>query len=282
VAIRKIRVGLVATAVVNLPLWVAEDAGEFGRRGLLLDSTIIGSTQGTTDALLNGDIDVAFGSPDAAFSDPERVEIMAGLVDRPPLSLVAQPALITFESLRGKRFGTTSMREGTVQLIQAMLVRQGLSYPADYTFVMAGAHPQRWQALKEGSIDAAMQLMPFDFLAEAAGYAVLGRAEDVTPKFAFSSALVLAGLDVELKDEMREALLVGEEIARSDGLRAIEAITKRIPVDDQMARRCVARLIDDGAMPVGLVHSEEALERTRHAISDLVASAGPLAATDAR
>jgi hypothetical protein len=174
------------------------------------------------------------------------------------------------------------MREGTVQLIQAMLVRHGLTYPGDYTFVMAGAHPQRWQALKEGTIDAAMQLMPFDFLAEAAGYAVLGRADDVTPKFAFSSVLVLAGLDVQLKVDMRSALLAGEKIARNDTGRAIKSITKRIPIDDDTARRCVVRLISDGAMPVGLTHSEEALEGTRRAMSDLAASAPPLADDHAR
>jgi ABC-type nitrate/sulfonate/bicarbonate transport system substrate-binding protein len=89
VVARAIRIGLVAPAVVNLPLWTAEDDDEFGRRGLVLNSAIIGSTQATTDALLNGEIDVAFGSPDPALSDLGRVEILAGLVDRPPLSLIA-------------------------------------------------------------------------------------------------------------------------------------------------------------------------------------------------
>lgn len=274
-AARHIRVGLVAPAVVNLPLWAAEDDDEFARRGITLASVIIGSTQGTTDALLNGDIDVAFGSPDAAITDPGRVEILAGLVDRPPLSLVAQPSLTTFDQLRGKRFGTTSMREGTVQLIQAMLAEHGLAYPGDYTFVMAGAHPQRWQALQEGSIDAAMQLMPFDYLAEAAGFTILGRAEDVTPNFAFSSALALRVSDDDLKNEMRSALIAGETIARNDQDRATASIMKRVPVDAATARRCVVRLIDDGAMPHSLVHSAEAIERTRQAIADLSRDADP-------
>jgi ABC-type nitrate/sulfonate/bicarbonate transport system substrate-binding protein len=272
---RTLRVGLVAPAVVNLPLWAAEDDGEFGRRDIELDSAIIGSTQGTTDALLNGSIDVAFGSPDAAITDPERVEILAGLVDRPPLSLVARPELTSFESLRGKRFGTTSMREGTVQLIQAMLIEHGLAYPGDYTFVMAGAHPQRWQALQDGSIDAAMQLMPFDFLAETAGYSILGRAEDVTPLFAFSSALSLSDADDGLKADMRRALLAGEEIVRNDRRRAVDAVMKRVPVDEATALRCVARLIDDGAMPQHLVHSAAALDRTRRAIASLSDAATP-------
>lgn len=271
-----VQAGMVAPAVMNVPLWAAEEAGEFARRGLRVHSRIIGSTEGTTNALLAGEIDVAFGSADPALTDPDHVQILAGLVDRPPLSLVCRRGLTSFADLRGKSFGTTSLREGTVQLIQAMLAEHDLRYPGDYSFVMAGAHPQRWQALQDGTIDAAMQLMPFDFIAQDAGYPVLGRAEDVVPDFAFSSACVRTSWRCDQADvavQFHQALLVGEDLVRTDQRRAAAIIAGRIPISVEYAQRCVQRLVEGGVMPAGLVHSELALQRTRQAIADGAATA---------
>lgn len=263
-----VQVGMVAPAVMNAPLWVAQDAQEFARRGIRLNTHVIGSTEGTTAALLEGRIDVSFGSPDAALTTPDRVKIMAGIVDRPPLSLVCRKGLTSFEALRGKSFGTTSLREGTVQLVQAMLSEHDLHYPGDYEFVIAGAHPQRWQALQDGTIDGAMQLMPFDFMAADAGYPVLGRAEDVVPHFAFSSVCVRSDWPADVYAPFREALLVGEQIIRADRGRAARIVAEHVNISAIDALRCVDRLIDDGVMPVGLVHSAEALARTRQAIQE--------------
>jgi ABC-type nitrate/sulfonate/bicarbonate transport system substrate-binding protein len=103
------------------------------------------------------------------------------------LSLIARPEFKTIQDLRGKRIGTSSLKEGTCHLVQLMLGRHGLHYPEDFEFVLAGAHPQRWQALQAGTIDAALQLLPFDMIAEDAGYANLGAADDYVPDFAFAA-----------------------------------------------------------------------------------------------
>ena len=275
--LRTMRVGMVAPAVMNVPLWVADEAGEFASRGIRLETQIIGSTEGTTNALRDGAIDVAFGSPDPALVDPQMVSVLAGLVDRPPLSLVCRPGIGTYEDLRGRTFGTTSLREGTVQIIQAMLAPKGLFYPADYSFVMAGAHPQRWQALQHGRIDAALQLMPFDYLAEQAGYPVLDRAEDIVPDFAFSSVCITTAFhaaNADLVDAFHAALIAGEHIVRTDARATAASIATHARVDEANALRCVHRLVDGGVMPAGLTHSAAALDRTRQAIADGAATAG--------
>ncbi len=272
-----VRVGMVAPAVMNVPLWVADEAGGFAARGIKLETQIIGSTEGTTKALRDGGIDVAFGSTDPALVEPDVVSVLAGLVDRPPLSLVCRPGIETYEDLRGRTFGTTSLREGTVPLIQAMLAPRGLHYPADYTFVMAGAHPQRWQALQDGRIDAALQLMPYDYLAEQAGYSVLDRAEDIVPDFAFSSACITTGFhaaNVDLVDAFHTALIGGEHIVRTDARVAAASIATHARVDEFNALRCVHRLVNGGVMPPGLTHSAAALDRTRQAIADGADAAG--------
>ena len=262
-----VKVGLVAPAVVNVPLWAAQEVQAFEQQGLSVEVRVIGSTEGTSDALIAGQIDAAFATPDPALSNPDLVEILAGLVDRPPLALVCRKGLSSFEELRGKSIGTTSLREGTVQLIRAMLAEHGLHYPGDYHLVMAGAHPQRWQALQAGSIDAAMQLMPFDFIAAEAGYPVLGQAEDVVPHFAFGSVCVRTDWPGELKRGFRAALLTGERLVRRDPQRAAQVIADRANVQLTHARRCVQRLVDGGVMPLNLLHSKQALEQTQKAMA---------------
>ena len=55
-----------------------------------------------------------------------------------------------------------------------MMAAHGLHQPKDFQFVMAGAHPQRWKALQAGTLDAAIQLVPFNYMAEEAGFPNLG------------------------------------------------------------------------------------------------------------
>ena len=50
---------------------------------------------------------------------------------------------------------------------------------------MAGAHPQRWGALKAGILDAAIQFVPFNYIAEEAGFPDLGDVEEYVPDFLF-------------------------------------------------------------------------------------------------
>ena len=65
------------------------------------------------------------------------------------------------EDLRGKRIGTTSLKEGTAIMVQKIFAAHGLHYPGDYEFALVGAHPQRWEKLQEGSIEAGLQLLPY-------------------------------------------------------------------------------------------------------------------------
>ncbi len=43
-----------------------------------------------------------------------------------------------------------------------MLAAHGLTYPADYDFALEGSHVERWKALQAGTIDAALQMIPYD------------------------------------------------------------------------------------------------------------------------
>lgn len=71
-----------------------------------------------------------------------------------------------------------------------MLSRHGLHYPGDYEFAVVGVHPARWKALQEGTIDAAVQLIPLNYVAFDAGYRNLGEVSDYIPEIVFTAVMV--------------------------------------------------------------------------------------------
>jgi len=187
---QEVSFGLIAPAVVFLPLWIAERKGFLARRGVKASWTICGTTDGTTEAVRKGAVDIIMNTPEGSIADRIAggpLRLIGGLANRPPLSLIARPEYTAIKDLRGKRIGTSSLKEGTCHLVQLMLGEHGLHYPEDFDFVLAGAHPQRWQALQAGTIDAALQLLPFDMMAEDAGDSNLAAADDYAPDFAFAA-----------------------------------------------------------------------------------------------
>jgi len=187
---REITVGVVAPAYVNVPLWVAQQRGFLERRGLRANERILGTTHGVTNALRDGEVDIALTAPEGSIADAVAggpLRVVAGLIDRPPLSMIAIPAHRTFSDLRGGRIGTSSLTEGTRHVAERMLAAHGLTYPGDYDFALEGSHIERWKALQAGTIDAALQMIPYDFMATDAGFTDLG---PVTEEFALNAACI--------------------------------------------------------------------------------------------
>jgi ABC-type nitrate/sulfonate/bicarbonate transport system substrate-binding protein len=188
-----LRIGGGAGGFNWLPVIAAERQGMFARRKLAIEVKRLGAVDKATAAVKSGEVDIAITPPEGAIRDCVRggnLRIIAGNVNRLPLSLIANPRIRRFEDLRGARLGTSSMTEGTALYTMEVLRQHGLHYPGDYEFSVVGVHPARWKALQEGSIDAAVQLIPLNFVAEDAGYLNLGEVSDHIPEIVFTAFIV--------------------------------------------------------------------------------------------
>jgi ABC-type nitrate/sulfonate/bicarbonate transport system substrate-binding protein len=188
-----LRVGGGAVGFNWLPVIAAQRQGLFARRGLTIEVQRLGAVDKVTAAVRNGELDLAMTPPEGAIrdgADGGSLRIIAGNVNRLPLSLIANPRVRRIEDLRGARLGTSSMTEGTALYTMEVLRQHGLTYPGDYEFAVVGVHPARWKALQEGTIDAAVQLIPLNFVAEDAGYANLGEVSDYIPEIVFTAVVV--------------------------------------------------------------------------------------------
>src|SRR5262245_29402945 len=176
-----------------LPVFAAQQQGLFASNGLSVEIKRLGTVDKATAAVRAGEADLAITPPEGAIRDCAaggNLRIIAGNVNRLPLSLIANPRIRRFEDLRGARLGTSSMTEGTALYTMEVLRLHGLNYPGDYEFAVVGVHPARWKALQEGTIDAAVQLIPLNFVAIDAGWPNLGEVTDYIPEIVFTAMIV--------------------------------------------------------------------------------------------
>lgn len=172
-----------------LPVLAADRSGIFARNGLAVSIKRLGTVDKATAAAKSGEIDLAITPPEGAIRDcvaGGNLRILAANVNRLPLTMIANPRLKRIEDLKGAKLGTSSMTEGTALYTMEMLRQHGLNYPGDYEFAVVGVHPARWKALQEGTIDAAVQLIPLNFVAVDAGYSALGEVSDYIPEIVFT------------------------------------------------------------------------------------------------
>jgi len=191
--VTEISIGAGAAGFNWLPVYAAEHVGLLKRRGLSLSIKRLGAVDKVTAAVKSGDVQVAITPPEGAIRDRAAggdLRIVGGNMNRLPLTLVAHPRFKRVEDLKGAKLGTSSLTEGTALYTMEMLGKHGLTFPGDYEFAVVGVHPARWKALQDGTIDAALQPIPFDFMALDAGYSNLGDVGEYIPEIVFTSLIV--------------------------------------------------------------------------------------------
>ena len=254
-----------------LPVFVAEEHGLFAKHGLTINYMKMGTVDKATSAVVTGEADLAITPPEGAVSNfvqGGELRVVASNSNRLPMSLVAQSSIKSIGELRGKKVGTSSLTEGTAIYTQMLLSRQGLNYPGDYEFALAGIHTKRWEALKAGDIDCAPQPAPWNFLAEREGFNLIGEINDVIPQIVFAAIIgrqswLQGNRDVVVL--FLRALLEAYAITNDPSREDITApIFQRITTHDDadLASRGLRYMRDMGMWPIDLSIPREALETT--------------------
>jgi NitT/TauT family transport system substrate-binding protein len=184
------------------------------------------------------------------------------------MSLVAQPSIKSIKDLKGKKVGTSSLTEGTAIYTQLLLAKEGLKYPGDYEFELAGIHTKRWEALQAGEIDCAPQPAPWNFLAEHEGYNLIGEINDVIPQIVFAAIIGRTGWLAENRDvavRFLQALFEAHAVTNDPSKEDITLpIFQRITTKDdaELALRGLRYMREMGMWPTNLSIPGKALETT--------------------
>ena len=187
--IQRLRVAIVSRTFFYVPLWAAIKNGDFAKAGLEIEVSLLGNNS-QREPLLHKDIDIAIATPETAIQDAASggpLRIVAGNNGKPTHSLISRAPFKTIESLRGARIGILNHVEGTYFLLQDMLSKFGLNAPEDYEVVETGGVPLRHEALVKGRIDAGLQSIPWNYMAEELHMNNLGDIINIVPDWQFVS-----------------------------------------------------------------------------------------------
>jgi len=268
----EIEIGIVVPALIYAPVWLAEQRGFLRDEGLSVRLRSFGSTDATTAALRDGVVPVTIGSPEGSIANALQggeLRLVSGFVNRPPLSMIAQPRYRTMADLRGAKLGTTSLKEGTCHLMEKMMAAHGMHQPTDFQFVMAGAHPQRWEALKAGTLDAAIQLVPFNYIAEESGFPNLGDVDEYVPDFLFCAVCTRISWANENTDRLvglLRAVRRGVEALYEDPNAAAALLLDQMNIKPEHARRACQEFVSKTVIPKDLSIDSQALAATLEAM----------------
>lgn len=254
-----------------LPVFVAIEKGLFDAAGFDVELQKLGGVEKATKAVLDGEAELAITPPEGAVSDfmaGGDLRMIASNSNRLPMSLVARPEVKSVADLRGKKIGTSSLTEGTAIYTQIMLAEEGLTYPGDYEFALAGIHTARWDAMQKGEIDAAPQPAPWNFLAEEAGYNLLGDIPDYIPEIVFAGIIGQIGWLEANRDTVVAFLkaldqayaYVNDPANEGECTRIFQSIT--VKDDPALAHRGFVFMRDMGMWPNHMAVPDKALDTT--------------------
>ena len=268
----EIEIGIVVPSVIYAPVWLADRRGFLRDEGLKVRLRSFGSTDATTAALRDGVVPLTIGSPEGSIAnalDGGDLRLVSGFVNRPPLSMIAQRRYHSMAELRGAKLGTTSLKEGTCHLMEKMMAAHGMHQPQDFQFVMAGAHPQRWKALQAGTLDAAIQLVPFNYIAEEAGFPNLGDVDEYVPDFLFCAVCTRMSWAAENRDRvigLLRALRRGVQALYDDPNGAATIMVGEMNINPDHALRACREFVSRKVIPEDLSISPQALAATLEAM----------------
>jgi NitT/TauT family transport system substrate-binding protein len=188
-----VRIPYTAVSVVNAPLWVAKEAGDFEQEGVSVEVEYIATSTTVTQSMLSGEIALANSGLEslvtATLAGAELVGL-AATTDRFIFRLYGAPGLSTLNDLRGKRVAVTRLGTSTDTVARLLLQRNGLEPDRDLTIIQVGGVPEIFAALQSGAADGGILSPPTIFRADAAGFVML--ADTTQTEIPFHQAVLMS------------------------------------------------------------------------------------------
>ena len=155
------------------PLYVAEQKKMFEKHGLQLETIIIRGATNVVRAVLSETVPIGRINPDYVIGAAEkgaRVKIVAANMEKIPYDIYARPEIKTGAELKGKTLGVSTLTGGTTLMVHEVLEKAYKLNANDYKLLVVGTSPERYAALKGGSVQASFMGPPFTFRAAKDGF----------------------------------------------------------------------------------------------------------------
>jgi NitT/TauT family transport system substrate-binding protein len=155
------------------PLYVAEQKKIFDKNGIQVETIIIRGATNVVRAVLSETVPIGRINPDyviGAIEKGARVRIVAANMEKIPYDIYARPEIKTGADLKGKTVGVSTLTGGTTLMLHEVLEKAYKLKENDYKLLVVGTSPERYAALKGGSVQASFMGPPFTFRAAKDGF----------------------------------------------------------------------------------------------------------------
>src|SRR3989304_4615252 len=213
-AAEKVTVGLTSLSPSAMPIYVAKEKGFFEAEGLDVHIPVFRSGTENTQAVIAGEVQIAFGSITEVFNLKKAKldgRYFWGISNFMPFRLYAHPSIKSAQELKGKKlaisnfgaqsdyltqftlrhFGVEPIKEAAILPIGSPPARSPALQPPprpagaepikEAAILPIGSPPARYAALKSGRVDATIMWFPQTLLAEKDGFKMLVDLNDLLP-----------------------------------------------------------------------------------------------------
>lgn len=172
-ALAKFRLVQSGHTAMSWPIYVAKEQKIFEKNGLDFEEIIIRGATNTTRAVLSNTVAVGRINPDyviTAIEKGAKVTIISGSLEKIPYNLIARSEIKSGADLKGKTIGVSSLTGGTTLMLHEIMQKAFKLGEKDYKLLVVGTSPDRYAALKGGSVQATFMGPPFNIRAKKEGF----------------------------------------------------------------------------------------------------------------
>jgi len=205
----KLRVATLFIGSSLVPFWIGQEQGIFAKHGIDVELIWMQSNLSTA-ALLAGEVDSAFGTPQSLFAvlaakNPPPLTTIAAWGSASEHWLVVNPAIKTGKDLEGKTIGVSRPRSADHGYTTVILERMGID-PRKIAFLSTGGQGQRAAALEAGTTMGSSFNRYYTLQLKRKGFRDLARLE--RPDYPFPPSIFVAKKDtLQSKRRSFKALL---------------------------------------------------------------------------
>jgi ABC-type nitrate/sulfonate/bicarbonate transport system substrate-binding protein len=271
-AAEPVKVALVSRTLFNMPAWVAERKGFLREDGYEFTLNLTPSAEDLNSKLRSGFYQFSISPPETIIVDSGKpgnnVRIVGGNAGKLPHFIIAKPEIRTMAQLRGAHFGVYSDEEGTTYLLADIAKAAGFP-PGEYKVTAVGGAPTRWELMKAGKIDVALQPFPLSYQAESAGFTNLGPLLNIVPDWQFTTINAnepWAKQNPKIVASFLRALRKGQAYMEAHPDEAAKIAAEELRTDLPLAKRALGDSVKYGILNIEL--SEPGLARMFQALKD--------------
>lgn len=199
-------------------------------------------------AVITGDADFGTGSTTAvtAFVAGAPLRVVMSLNSYVDQALYAQPKYRSLADLKGQSIGSLNPGGLVDTLLRRVIVQNGLSPERDFILLNMGGTPERYAALKSGTLAASMLSAPHSLHAEKEGFTRIAVTRDYLD--VPGTALVVHADKIKKQPEMIKrflrATLRAMNFIREDRSDTTQMITREFAMTPEIASLAYDKLVD--------------------------------------